>query len=412
MHFLVPASTFLSVRMMGSAAFLTVQVAAPAAARDVGFEASAVGFISSCAFLGTMIGSPSAGPLVARLGGVRVMQAGLVAGGLSLALAAFGVPWLMLLAAFSLGLGLGPITPSGSELLMRFTPRRLLSFTFGLTQSAVPLGSALAGALVPAMAVAFGWRAGLYSVALLCLGLAALIHPLHRPLDASRDRSTRFSAVEVLAAVRLVLASPSLREVTVTASAFGAVQWCLGTFLVAYLAGEIGLPYVTAGLALTVAQIAGSLGRVAWGVLADVVGSTRAVLAGLGMAMAAADFGLALVSPAWPLAGLLVLCAVAGVTAIGWNGIYLSELGRLAPTGRAANVTGGSVFVFSLVTVIAPALFSLLIWLTGTYATGFGLLALVALAAALRLFRPEARARLAPGGGPATRPPLPPPGRP
>jgi hypothetical protein len=58
---------------------------------------------------------------------------------------------------------------------------------------------------------------------------------------------------------------------------------------------------------------------------------------------------------------------VFGGTAVAWNGIHLAQLARLAPAGRAAEVTGGTFFItFGGVTTV-PLAFSFLLHATGSY---------------------------------------------
>jgi MFS family permease len=383
--FIAPLTAFLLVRTVASAAFLTLQVVAPAAAGDLGVDAGMVGLVSSLTFFGTMIGSPTGGPLVARFGPIRLMQFGLLGCAVSLLCAASGWLWLTVLAAFFIGMTQGPITPAGSRMLVRHTPARILSLVFGISQTGVTLGSALAGAMVPLVTVWFGWQVGIASVAGLCLLAALASQPLHASLDRDRDSTSPLSLARVWASVRLVLYDAPLRELTAAACAFGAMQWCMGTFLVTYLDIGIGLSLVAAGWALSLSQIAGTVGRVLWGVVADLVGSARLVLAGLGLLMSVAGVATAYIDASWPVWTIMTLSAVLGLAATGYNGIYLSELARLAPPGEEAAATGGSIFLFCAISMVAPALFSAIVAATGDYGHGFLALSVVTLLGAARL---------------------------
>ena len=383
--FVAPLSAFLLVRTIASAAFLTLQVVAPAAVHDLEVDASMVGLVSSLTFFGTMIGSPTGGPLVARFGPIRLMQLGLIGCAASLLLAASGWLWLTVPAAFCIGMTQGPITPAGSSMLVNHTPPRILSRVFGISQTGVTLGSALAGAMVPAVTVWLGWQAGIASVALLCLVAALAAQPLHPRLDDDRDLKSSLSLAKVLESVQLVLKDPPLRELTLVACAFGAMQWCMGTFLVAYLDLGVGLSLVAAGWALSLSQLAGTIGRVLWGVVADLIASSRKVLAGLGLLMSAAGVAIGYVDESWPVWAIITLSAVLGLAATGYNGIYLAELACLAPPGEEASSTGGSIFVFCAVSMVAPALFSAIVAATGDYGNGFFALSAVTLLGAARL---------------------------
>jgi hypothetical protein len=108
---------------------------------------------------------------------------------------------------------------------------------------------------------------------------------------------------------------------------------------------NVGFTLVTAGL-LIAANIGGIVGRIARGGIADLRLAPRQLLGLIGVASAgcARDSGVWL---GWPVAAILATSAMFGATAIGWNGVMLSEVARLAPSiGPARSpahrvVTGG-----------------------------------------------------------------------
>ena len=94
---------------------------------------------------------------------------------------------------------------------------------------------------------------------------------------------------------------------------------------------------------------------------------------------------MALATPAWPPFAIVVLGALFGATAIGWNGVQLSEVARLAPPGAAGKVTGATGFVTFAGVVIGPPSFAVLSSLTGSYRIGFATFAAASLFAAVAL---------------------------
>jgi MFS family permease len=72
---------------------------------------------------------------------------------------------------------------------------------------------------------------------------------------------------------------------------------------------------------------------------------------------------------------VLIVCALFGAVAIGWNGVYLAEVARVAKPEFAGMVTGGSLFfTFAGILIGLPA-FSLLVEKSGSYPLGFGIIA-------------------------------------
>ena len=96
---------------------------------------------------------------------------------------------------------------------------------------------------------------------------------------------------------------------------------------------------------------------------------------------------MAFSTPAWPAAAIIALGALFGGTAIGWNGVQLSEVARLAPPGTAGKVTGATGFITFAGVVIGPPSFALLSALTGGYRIGFATFAVLSVVAAIALMR-------------------------
>ncbi len=174
--------------------------------------------------------------------------------------------------------------------------------------------------------------------------------------------------------------------------AFSGMQVSLGTFLVTYLAEAIGLAVVTAGAVLSAAQAAGVGGRVFWGIVADRYGAPLAVLGALGIAMSACALATGAFTPDWPLAAIFAVSILFGGTAVAWNGVFLAQVARLSPPGRAGEVTGGTSFLTYGGVMIAPAVFSAILAATGSYEMGFAAVAMMTLAGGISFLRAAARA--------------------
>jgi nitrate/nitrite transporter NarK len=159
--------------------------------------------------------------------------------------------------------------------------------------------------------------------------------------------------------------------------AFAATQNCVFAFLVTFLVEHIGYDLVAAGAVYSVMQAAGIAARILWGWVADRLGAARGVLAWLGFGSAAFLLALAMASAAWPIALIAAVSALVGITASGWNGVYLAEVARIAPDA-VSHATGGTLVFTYLGVVTGPALFTLAVSLTGDYASGFHLAAALA----------------------------------
>jgi predicted MFS family arabinose efflux permease len=293
---------------------------------------------------------------------------------------------LLIVSAIVMGIGYGPITVASSELLARTTPPDRMALTFSIKQTGVPAGAALTGALLPAAALVAGWRGAFLGVAVLGIAVVVAAQPTRNALDLRNPDRRPFSLSAMLGPLRTIARTPRLLELSLAGFAMAAVQVCLSSFLVVYLTQSLHWSLVASGLALTCATISAVPGRIIWGAVADRSRSATRILATIAFLAALSGSGLAMAGETWPAAAILPLAALYGFTAIGWNGVQLSELARRAPIGMAAAVTGASGFITFGGVMAGPMAFAALGGLTGSYRAGFALCAAISGITAAVLF--------------------------
>jgi MFS family permease len=375
-----PVAAMLATQALVSWAATAAPVLAPLAASDLGVAPHAVGYFVAIVYGTAALVGPASGAAIARFGAVRVSQACLVFSAVAMALLATGNQYLLLAAALAMGLGYGPATPASSQLLVQIAPLHRMNVIFSIKQTGVPLGNALAGAILPGAALAFGWRGAAAAVAVICLGLTLALQPFRARFDA-RQGTARFRWRAALGGpLALVWRTPVIRGLALVSFAYAGMQVSLSTFLVIYLHSHLGMDVVAAGLMLAGAQLGGVAGRIIWGLVADHWRDPMRVLGGLGLAMTAAAAVTGAFTPAWPWLLMLAVSVLFGATAVGWNGVYLAHVARLAPAGRAGEMTGGTSFFTFGGVMVAPAVVTGVLSAGGGYLVGFGLLALATLA--------------------------------
>jgi len=385
-----------AIQAMVSMALLTLPAMAPAVARALAVPSTLVGAYVALCYFAAMLSSLVGGTLVRRLGAIRVSQLGLGLCAVGLALCA--LPWLpaVALGALCIGAGYGPITPASSHLLALTTPAHRMSLVFSIKQTGVPAGGMLAGALVPGLSLWLGWQGTLLAVAGVCALCAALAQPLRAALDADRQPAQPLALQALFKPIGMVLGQPSLRALAACSFLFSAVQVSTTAYMVTYLNESLGMTLLAAGAALSVSQLAGVVGRIAWGAVADRGLGPRNTLMLLATLMMVGSVLTALLQPQWPTLLIWAIVALLGASAIGWNGVYLATVARQAPPGQAGVATGGTLlFTFMGVVCGSPA-FGALAGASGSYRIAFAALALpAALALGLLVWR-AAQARREP----------------
>jgi MFS family permease len=367
-------------------ASLALPVLAPAAAVDIGVSASAIGYFSSFIYLGAISSSLISVGFINRFGGIRMLQASLGLAALGVVIVASGHISLIIIGAILIGFSYGPANPTSSRLLVRYVPRTLQNFYFSVKQTSVPVAGTLAGFALPVITAFAGWRVACLLCAIACISLIVVAGVWRRKLDTDRDPAASLSATIGFKAVALVLYQPRLRRLALSCTAFASLQFVYTSFFVAIVTQQAGLSLVIAGAALSAAMAISAGTRLFWGWIADLFSGNR-ILALLGIGMGVLFFALYFVDPSWSVALIFGLSMAIGITAVSWNGIFLSEIARAAPADKITDATAGSMVFMFAGGLIAPATFSLLEHLTGDYLTGFMIVTALAIFGGLTILK-------------------------
>ena len=365
-----------AVQVIATMGILIPAAIAPELARTLDLPVSMIGFQVSLAYVGATLMSLCGGLVQRKLGAVRANQIAATAIGLSLLIIA--IPHVAALFVGSLGLGIayGMTNPAASHLMMKIASPTNRNLIFSVKQTGQPLGGVVAGLMAPPIAIAFGWQWSLMAGAFLALSTVLLIQPLRAKLDGDRDPTTKFRSA-VFKDVSLVLRIRELRLLALAALTFSGVQLALMTFAVTMLFEDVKFDLVLAGVGLAVIQIAGVAGRLGWGVIADRNGDGRKTLLFAQSLSVVAAVATAFLSDSMPLVAVFGILFLFGMSAVGWNGVFMAEIGRLAPEGKISSATGGVLVPTFIGVMMGPLVFSAIHEVTATYTMSFAILALV-----------------------------------
>ncbi|SPB18237.1 major facilitator superfamily protein [Caballeronia novacaledonica] len=333
---------------------------APAMAHGLGVRESLVGGQVLVVYFAAMISSMFSGSLVARIGIVRATRLSLAGSGLGLGFAAIPSVAVTVVASALLGVSYGLANPATGAMLEGAAPPGRRAVLFSIKQSAVPIGGVIAGVLAPFLTVLVGWQRALLAIAALSIAGVLLLEVTRDWFPISEKHSARHGG-RMAGDISLILDVTALKYTCLAGAVFAGVQLVLTTYLVPMLVRHTGLSLVAAGIGLSCFNAGGFCGRFAWGLTADAIKSGALALSlavGVAVAMLLA---LPFVRPDWPIALIYFFLAVLGFVAAGWNGVFVSEIVRLAPGGDAARAIAGA-FVFSF----AGALTGVACFLLGT----------------------------------------------
>jgi MFS family permease len=359
------------IAMMALQAVVAMALFAPGIlAPKLGLTEANVSMFATGCFVVGMASAATGGAIIGRFGSMAIAAGCMVAIMLSMGLAASGVAIGLVAAGLVLGLAFGPETPASSSLLGRLVTPAQRPVVFSIRQTGNQIGAIFASIVLPLLAIVDP-RLGYALVA----GIALLAMLAFLSMRARYDPITRApgQVLDLKASLRLIGESADIRILTLISMPLSAMQLTLNAFLVLFLTGPLAMEHVHAGLMLALAQTGGLIGRLGWGFVAVRLGATLGLIATLAIAMAAFAVTLSQLTAMSPslLVSITVFCL--GLTASGWNGIFLAEVARQAPDGRLAEATGAVLTASYLGLVLGPLLVTAL---TAYKSLGFAFAAL------------------------------------
>jgi len=352
---------------------------------DLGLTLTQAGSFLSAYYVGPILMSLPAGTLADRWGVKQMLVLGQVVIALGLvAVAAAGSYGVLIVLMIFAGFGYGMLNPTSTKAVMGWFPPHQRATVVGLKQVGLPFGGVLGAALLPALALALGWR--LAVAALIALGAVASLAIYRDAPDYVPPTKTPGERSPVSA----VLRNRDLWLVALSTLVFAAMQTVWMAFLALYLQGVVGLTLLGASRYLALAQFGGMTGRVVFGVLSDRTfgGRRRTPLAIAGCGSALCSLAIAYTGTGASALWLTSLALVFGFVGIGWNGVQHTLMAELASPRAAGTAVGLGLAVSSLGVTLGPLVFGACVEWAGGYrgpwiglalvmAGGLALLALV-----------------------------------
>lgn len=340
---------------------------------DLGLSRAGLGSLSTAFFLVAALASSFIGHLGERMGARRLLVLLFAVTTASLVSMAVAPSYAWLVVAVGLaGLGIAATNPSTNALIATHLPSGRRGAVVGIKQSGVQVGSFVAGAVLPGLALAIGWRNAMLLVGLMSgAGLAGVFAVVPRDTATPGPGAAADGQSSVV------------RWLVPYAFFMGAGVSATTAYLALYANETLGMSEAAAGALLAVMGAVGVVARILWGRAAERRPTVAGPLAALTIAAVAA---VALVWAAAYAGAWLVWPAAVGVGATGaaWNSVGMLAIVRETAGHGTSRASGHVLTGFYAGLLAMPIAFGALVDATGTYSPAWGL-TVVSLAAALGL---------------------------
>ena len=368
-------------QVAASVCYYSVFAATPFFRDAFGLSRFWVGIVVTLLTLGYAAFLLPLGALTDRYGEHRSLVAGL----LGLSIGALGViaSWsypTLLLAVFLLGAAYGTAMPGTNRAIFSKIAEGRQNFAMGIKQVGVTAGSGISAVLVTRLASRYSWRAG-FAVA---AGFGVVVTALFWTTYESGSGADEFEYPNF----RRLLGNAPYVALTAAGLFLGACLFTTVGYTILFVDESVGATVGFAGMVLATVQVAGSVGRIVTGWLADrLPGSPRRRTGAILLAQAAGGTVLlALVPQVDSRASALAAFAGLGFFVLGYTGMYYSCMSTLVSADEMGGATAGGQLALTAGALVAPPAFGRLTDAVG-YRAGWTFLAALGAVATLLLVR-------------------------
>jgi MFS family permease len=329
-----------------------------------GFE---IGLVITALSLGYATSLLPFGIATDRFGERRTLTVGLF----GLAVGVLGVTlaptyWLLLAAAFAVGLMYGSATPGTNKAIFDGIEEGSQHRAIGIKQIGPTAGSAIGAVVVTGLAGLFFWQFGFFLTAAAAAAIAALFLLLYR--DSERAEAT-------VPDFRGLLSNRPYVVVLLAGFSIGAAFYTATGYTVLFVEESVGATVAVGGLVLASLQVASSVGRIGAGTLADVLPGAPRTRTGALLFVQATGGGLLFLL--LPFSDTVLLAGIAfagiGLCILGSPGLYYSCISTLVPEDELGAASAMGQLSMTLSGTVAPPIFGYLVDVSG-YLAAWGFL--------------------------------------
>ncbi|MFT6581878.1 MAG: putative MFS family arabinose efflux permease [Alphaproteobacteria bacterium] len=376
---------------LGSLHSVSVLALGPIIRPELDLSFAQFGLLMTAYSTGQVTGAIPSGILVDKVGVGRALIIShfilAIAGAVLYASTGFA---MALFALLMMGWGYSIMNPATARGVLDWFPQSRRATAMGVKQTGVPLGGVLAAGTL-ALAVFVDWRIIMLVISVITAVGGVLCLYLNEPnpvrdsqLDGHSDGSGKPG---VLAGVRELAKDRNFMMLATSSGIFNVGQYNFFTYLTLFMREAAQATQETASVVLGAAQAASAFGRIGWGYIADTLFRGRRKTLSLLICSAAAVF-LATMAVVGPNGGVMIGMALAillGLTIAAYASILQTVAVESVPRTRSGSAIGCMMIGTSIGAMVGPPLFGAAVDLTGIFASGWVMTAIIVAAGVMVL---------------------------
>ena len=342
---------------------------------DLSLSRTQIGLLPAALFLGQSLSAIPSGLMVDRLGSKKQLFGTIIILGISFILISLTEQFYLLLLIVVVGGGAyAAMHPTTNRGILYWFPQRNRGTAVGIKQMGITIGSALAALLLLPLAKEIGWRPALFISCLLLLVIGTLVSYYYQ--DAKDSVIVKNSIVNknnLVKDLRNLIKNRSVLLLSISAMGLQGAQLCLTTYIILFAFEKLQMTLVLAGFLLVIAEVGGSIGRVAWGAVSDkfFTGNRMIIMYIVTILTGLCALVCTILAPTTPLVVIFLVVFIFGFSISGYNGVWMTIIIELVEKEKSGLATGVTVTISSWGVLIIPPLFGFIVDSTSSYADGW-----------------------------------------
>ncbi|WP_153731460.1 MFS transporter [Sporosarcina obsidiansis] len=349
--------------------------------KDLSLSNTQIGMLPAALFLGQSLAAIPSGLLVDRLGTKKQLFGTIALLGISFVLISLANQFYLLLLIVVVGGGAyAAMHPATNRGILYWFPQRSRGTAMGIKQMGITAGSALAALLLLPLAKEIGWRPALLISCLVLLAVGVLVSYYYQDAaDSMINKETLFNRKDFREDLQAIVKNRKVLLLSISAMGLQGAQLCLTTYIILYAFEKLEMTLVLAGLLLVLAEIGGSIGRVAWGAISDkfFAGNRMIIMFIVTILTGFCALVCAVLLPTTPLLVVLLIVFLFGFSISGYNGVWMTIIVELVQKEKSGLATGVTITISSWGVLIIPPMFGYIVDASGSFSNGWLFLAVL-----------------------------------
>ncbi|TPV44776.1 MFS transporter [Bacillus dicomae] len=255
--------------------------------------------------------------------------------------------------------------PGGSKVILKWFPKENRGLAMGIRQAGIPIGGALAGVLIPFLAIKYNVTYAINSIACICIIGGLLFFVFYKESYVQEEARKEHIKISFWAELKVVICRKELYPIYITGICMISLQMVLVGHFMKFLVKEKSITFIVAGTIFSVMFFSGMIGRVALAAISDVFykGNRRTPL----FIAVCASIGLILllvmsIHIHTITSGVLYgISALLGFFSIGWFSLFIAEVAECASEESVGITVSLALTLNQISIIVTPVLFGYIV---------------------------------------------------